>query len=86
MDVAPSDWLKLAFSFSDKLFALVVKNMEAMDPSILKGEGNSGKKQKVPAHPPLPHLTTRGQQRLAQPAVSPDHQGAAEASAACCLT
>uniref|UniRef100_A0A8C5C879 Vesicle-fusing ATPase n=1 Tax=Gadus morhua TaxID=8049 RepID=A0A8C5C879_GADMO len=38
---------QLAFSFSDKLFALVVKNMEAMDPSILKGEGNSGKKQKI---------------------------------------
>ncbi|CAL8263291.1 unnamed protein product, partial [Arctogadus glacialis] len=38
---------QLAFSFSDKLFVLVVKNMEAMDPSILKGEGNSGKKQKI---------------------------------------
>ena len=50
VDVALSDWWQLAFSFSDKLFALVVKNMEAMDPSILKGEGSSSKKEKVPAH------------------------------------
>lgn len=39
--------LQLAFSFSDKLFALVVKDMEAMDPSILRGEKPSNKKQKV---------------------------------------
>lgn len=39
--------LQLAFSFSDKLFALVVKDMEAMDPSILRGEKPSSKKQKV---------------------------------------
>ena len=89
MDVAPSDWWKLALSFNDKLFSLVVKNMEAMDPSILKGEGGSGKKHKVPAsaHPAhaLSHLTTRGGQRLGQPAVSPDHQGETEARAACCM-
>lgn len=39
--------LQLAFSFSEKLFALVVKDMEAMDPSILSGEKPSSKKQKV---------------------------------------
>lgn len=39
--------LQLAFSFSDKLFSLVVKDMEAMDPSILRGEKPSSKKQKV---------------------------------------
>lgn len=38
---------QLAFSFSDKLFALVVKDMEAMDPSILRGEKPSSKKQKI---------------------------------------
>uniref|UniRef100_A0A3P8WAB1 Vesicle-fusing ATPase n=1 Tax=Cynoglossus semilaevis TaxID=244447 RepID=A0A3P8WAB1_CYNSE len=37
---------QLAFSFSDKLFSLLVKDMEAMDPSILKGDGG-GKKQKI---------------------------------------
>lgn len=35
------------FSFNEKLFGLVVKDIEAMDPSILKGEAASGKKQKV---------------------------------------
>lgn len=33
------------FSFCDKLFGLVVKDIEAMDASILKGEPGSGKKQ-----------------------------------------
>lgn len=41
------DFLQLAFSFSDKLFALLVKDMEAMDPSILRGEKPSSKKHKV---------------------------------------
>lgn len=35
------------FSFNDKLFGLLVKDMEAMDPSILKGESGTSKKQKV---------------------------------------
>lgn len=35
------------FSFNDKLFGLLVKDMEAMDPSILKGETGASKKQKV---------------------------------------
>ncbi|KAI4892911.1 hypothetical protein NFI96_024479, partial [Prochilodus magdalenae] len=38
---------QLVFSFCDKLFGLMVKDMEAMDPSILKGEPASGKKQKI---------------------------------------
>ncbi|XP_048372392.1 LOW QUALITY PROTEIN: vesicle-fusing ATPase [Sphaerodactylus townsendi] len=38
---------QLVFSFSDKLFGLLVKDIEAMDPSILKGEPASGKKQKI---------------------------------------
>lgn len=38
---------QLVFSFSDKLFGLVVKDMEAMDPSILKGNLSSGKKPKI---------------------------------------
>ncbi|NXM65595.1 NSF ATPase, partial [Serilophus lunatus] len=38
---------QLVFSFNDKLFGLLVKDMEAMDPSILKGESGSGKKQKI---------------------------------------
>lgn len=33
------------FSFCDKLFGLVVKDIEAMDASILKGEPATGKKQ-----------------------------------------
>lgn len=35
------------FSFCDKLFGLMVKDIEAMDASILKGETATGKKQKV---------------------------------------
>lgn len=38
---------QLVFSFNDKLFGLLVKDMEAMDPSILKGESGTSKKQKV---------------------------------------
>uniref|UniRef100_A0A8D3DNI3 Vesicle-fusing ATPase n=1 Tax=Scophthalmus maximus TaxID=52904 RepID=A0A8D3DNI3_SCOMX len=38
---------QLVFSFCDKLFLLVIKDMEAMDPSILRGEQASGKKQKI---------------------------------------
>ncbi|XP_075702653.1 vesicle-fusing ATPase [Rhinoderma darwinii] len=40
---------QLVFSFNDKLFGLVVKDIEAMDPCILKGEQPSGKKQKIEA-------------------------------------
>ena len=39
---------QLVFSFCDKLFGLVIKDIEAMDTSILKGEQSSSKKQKVP--------------------------------------
>ncbi|XP_064171108.1 vesicle-fusing ATPase-like [Anguilla rostrata] len=38
---------QLVFSFCDKLFGLMIKDVEAMDPSILKGEPASGKKQKI---------------------------------------
>ncbi|XP_016535264.1 vesicle-fusing ATPase isoform X1 [Poecilia formosa] len=39
---------QLVFSFCDKLFGLMVKDIEAMDTSILKGEPASGKKpQKI---------------------------------------
>ncbi|ERE68626.1 spermatogeneis-associated protein 5 [Cricetulus griseus] len=38
---------QLVFSFNDKLFGLLVKDIEAMDPSILKGEPASGKRQKI---------------------------------------
>lgn len=38
---------QLVFSFCDKLFGLLIKDMEAMDPSILRGENASGKKQKI---------------------------------------
>ncbi|XP_062994528.1 vesicle-fusing ATPase isoform X1 [Elgaria multicarinata webbii] len=38
---------QLVFSFNDKLFGLLVKDIEAMDPSILKGEPATGKKQKI---------------------------------------
>ncbi|XP_062304371.1 vesicle-fusing ATPase isoform X2 [Osmerus eperlanus] len=38
---------QLVFSFCDKLFGLMIKNIEAMDASILKGEPASGKKQKI---------------------------------------
>ncbi|XP_036078095.1 vesicle-fusing ATPase isoform X1 [Rousettus aegyptiacus] len=38
---------QLVFSFNEKLFGLLVKDIEAMDPSILKGEPASGKRQKI---------------------------------------
>uniref|UniRef100_A0A667WXV0 Vesicle-fusing ATPase n=1 Tax=Myripristis murdjan TaxID=586833 RepID=A0A667WXV0_9TELE len=38
---------QLVFSFCDKLFGLMIKDIEAMDASILKGEPASGKKQKI---------------------------------------
>ncbi|KAG8447017.1 hypothetical protein GDO86_014458 [Hymenochirus boettgeri] len=38
---------QLVFTFNDKLFGLVVKDIEAMDPSILKGEQPTGKRQKI---------------------------------------
>uniref|UniRef100_A0A672T6B3 Vesicle-fusing ATPase n=1 Tax=Sinocyclocheilus grahami TaxID=75366 RepID=A0A672T6B3_SINGR len=38
---------QLVFSFCDKLFGLFIKDIEAMDSSILKGEPESGKKQKI---------------------------------------
>ncbi|ELK25272.1 Vesicle-fusing ATPase [Myotis davidii] len=38
---------QLVFSFNEKLFSLVVKDIEAMDPSILKGEQGTGKRQKI---------------------------------------
>uniref|UniRef100_A0A8C2WR29 Vesicle-fusing ATPase n=1 Tax=Cyclopterus lumpus TaxID=8103 RepID=A0A8C2WR29_CYCLU len=38
---------QFVFSFCDKLFGLMVKDIEAMDASILRGEPASGKKQKI---------------------------------------
>uniref|UniRef100_A0A667Z6F2 Vesicle-fusing ATPase n=1 Tax=Myripristis murdjan TaxID=586833 RepID=A0A667Z6F2_9TELE len=38
---------QLGFSFCDKLFGLLIKDIEAMDPGILRGENTSGKKQKI---------------------------------------
>uniref|UniRef100_A0A7N6AUT2 Vesicle-fusing ATPase n=1 Tax=Anabas testudineus TaxID=64144 RepID=A0A7N6AUT2_ANATE len=38
---------QLVFSFCDKLFGLFIKDIEAMDPSILKGGQSSGKKPKI---------------------------------------
>ncbi|XP_005913729.1 vesicle-fusing ATPase isoform X1 [Haplochromis burtoni] len=38
---------QFVLSFCEKLFILVVKDMEAMDPSILRGGHGSGKKQKI---------------------------------------
>ncbi|KAM9837208.1 vesicle-fusing ATPase-like isoform 1-T2 [Aulostomus maculatus] len=38
---------QLAFSFCGKLFSLLIKDMEAMDPSILKGDHTSSKKPKI---------------------------------------
>uniref|UniRef100_A0A8C1F0P6 Vesicle-fusing ATPase n=2 Tax=Cyprinus carpio TaxID=7962 RepID=A0A8C1F0P6_CYPCA len=38
---------QLVFSFCDKLFGLVIKGIEAMDSSILRGEPESGKKQQI---------------------------------------
>ncbi|CAJ0957248.1 unnamed protein product [Ranitomeya imitator] len=40
---------QLVFTFNEKLFGLVVKDIEAMDPSILKGEQSSAKRQKIEA-------------------------------------
>lgn len=40
---------QLVFHFCDKLFGLVVKDIEGMDPSILKGESATGKQQKIEA-------------------------------------
>ncbi|KAL2078118.1 hypothetical protein ACEWY4_025803 [Coilia grayii] len=37
---------QLVFNFFDKLFSIGIKEIEAMDPSILKGDTSSGKKQK----------------------------------------
>ncbi|XP_059180895.1 vesicle-fusing ATPase-like [Centropristis striata] len=38
---------QLAFSSFDKLFGLLIKDIEGMDPSILKGGNSSSKKQKI---------------------------------------
>lgn len=38
---------QLVLSFSGKVFSVVVKDMEGMDPAILRGESTAGKKQKV---------------------------------------
>nr|XP_046232877.1 vesicle-fusing ATPase-like [Scatophagus argus] len=38
---------QLVFSFCDKLFGLLIKDIEAMDPSILKGDNASAKKPKI---------------------------------------
>ncbi|XP_072502040.1 vesicle-fusing ATPase isoform X2 [Notamacropus eugenii] len=38
---------QLVFSFNEKLFGLLVKDIEGMDPSILKGEPATGKRQKI---------------------------------------
>ncbi|KAF7665054.1 hypothetical protein LDENG_00157390 [Lucifuga dentata] len=38
---------QFVFSFCDKLFGLLIKDIEAMDPSILKGNNTSSKKQKI---------------------------------------
>uniref|UniRef100_A0A4W5PKW8 Vesicle-fusing ATPase n=2 Tax=Hucho hucho TaxID=62062 RepID=A0A4W5PKW8_9TELE len=38
---------QLVFSFCDKLFGLLIKDIEAMDPSILKGDAGSGKKHNI---------------------------------------
>ncbi|KTF88266.1 hypothetical protein cypCar_00024233, partial [Cyprinus carpio] len=38
---------QFVLSCFDKLFALVIKDIEAMDPSILRGEQSSSKKQKI---------------------------------------
>ncbi|KAJ0060363.1 hypothetical protein NL108_010179, partial [Boleophthalmus pectinirostris] len=38
---------QLVFNYCDKLFSLVVKDIEAMDPSILKGKKASGNKPKI---------------------------------------
>ncbi|KAM4623945.1 vesicle-fusing ATPase-like isoform 1-T1 [Polymixia lowei] len=38
---------QLVFSFCDKLFGLLIKDIEAMDSSILKGDNTPGKRQKI---------------------------------------
>uniref|UniRef100_A0A8C2V7R2 Vesicle-fusing ATPase n=2 Tax=Chinchilla lanigera TaxID=34839 RepID=A0A8C2V7R2_CHILA len=38
---------QLVFTFNEKLFGLLVKDIDAMDPSILKGEAATGKRQKI---------------------------------------
>uniref|UniRef100_A0A8C2AD27 Vesicle-fusing ATPase n=1 Tax=Cyprinus carpio TaxID=7962 RepID=A0A8C2AD27_CYPCA len=38
---------QFVFSYCDKLFALLIKDIEAMDPSILRSEQSSSKKQKI---------------------------------------
>ncbi|KAM3592834.1 uncharacterized protein V6R79_026219 [Siganus canaliculatus] len=38
---------QLGFSFCDKLFGLLIKDIDGMDPSILRGGSTSSKKQKV---------------------------------------
>uniref|UniRef100_A0A672P2I2 Vesicle-fusing ATPase n=1 Tax=Sinocyclocheilus grahami TaxID=75366 RepID=A0A672P2I2_SINGR len=38
---------QFVFSYCDKLFALLIKDIEAMDPSILRGEQSSSKKRKI---------------------------------------
>lgn len=46
--------VKLVFSYSEKLFNLVVKDIEAMDTSILRGEKTSDASgKKVSANVPL---------------------------------
>ncbi|KAA0725215.1 Vesicle-fusing ATPase [Triplophysa tibetana] len=38
---------QLVYSYCDKLFGLIIKDIEAMDPSILRGEQCSSKKHKI---------------------------------------
>uniref|UniRef100_S4RFD1 Vesicle-fusing ATPase n=1 Tax=Petromyzon marinus TaxID=7757 RepID=S4RFD1_PETMA len=38
---------QLVFSFAGKLFGLIVKGIEAVDPNILKGDATSGKQNKI---------------------------------------
>ncbi|XP_016400550.1 vesicle-fusing ATPase-like [Sinocyclocheilus rhinocerous] len=38
---------QFVFSYCDKLFVLLIKDIEAMDPSILRGEQSSSKKRKI---------------------------------------
>lgn len=50
--IYPSLFPQLVFNFCDKMFGVMIKDVEAMDASILKGEPASGKKQKVADHMP----------------------------------
>lgn len=50
--IYPSLFPQLVFNFCDKMFGVMIKDIEAMDASILKGEPASGKKQKVADHMP----------------------------------